>query len=409
MSDTASTRATGASASPAPPRPDGELRPPAALARALVAVAAFVLTGLALRAVAIAPGGDVIGAKLDWWRAEAARYDTVFVGSSHVLRAFVPETFDRELAAAGLESRSFNFGVQAVHLIEERWLLERVLAAGDGHLRRVFFEYQWLTPQIDPENAFLPRTIYWHDWEATSLAVERALHWERELGAGFGYVEDEAQRHSIFTLADRCLPSGLRASHEHLEHFAAERLLIGRGKDVAKGLLRTPEPRWAQTEGYVALEDDAAGAGAEPRSYLARRKRFLDERERFRNDVAMLEREPVVFGDADWVNEALTRVDDLELVRAIARSVEERGIEFVLVIMPSQSANRPFEERLERELGAPVLRYNQPGLHPELYTLENRFDSGHLSEVGARLFSAELARDTATLERAGRAGAEEVQ
>jgi hypothetical protein len=150
MSDTASTRATGASASPAPPRPDGELRPPAALARALVAVAAFVLTGLALRAVAIAPGGDVIGAKLDWWRAEAARYDTVFVGSSHVLRAFVPETFDRELAAAGLESRSFNFGVQAVHLIEERWLLERVLAAGDGQLRRVFFEYQWLTPQIDP-------------------------------------------------------------------------------------------------------------------------------------------------------------------------------------------------------------------------------------------------------------------
>jgi hypothetical protein len=390
-----------ASASPAPPRPGGELCPSAALARVLVALAAFVLTGVALRSVAIAPGGDVIGAKLDWWRAEGKRYDTVFVGSSHVLRAFVPETFDRELSAAGLEAHSYNFGVQAVHLLEARWLLERILEASDGHLRRVFFEYQWLTPQIDPANAFLPRTVYWHDWETTSLAVERALHWDRELAPGLGYVEVDPGSHSIFSVMDRCLPSGARAARGHLGHFASERVFLGRGEDAAKGLLgrgRARTARYAVRDGYVALEQDAAGLGAEPRSYLRRRERFLEQRERYLAEVAALEREPVVFGDGEWVDGALARVDDLELLRAIAHAVEERGIEFALVIMPSQSANRPFEERLERELGAAVLRYNLPERYPELYAPENRFDSGHLSAEGARLFSARLARDTAALE-----------
>ena len=61
--------------------------------------------------------------------------------------------------------------------------------------------------------------------------------------------------------------------------------------------------------------------------------------------------------------------------------------------MPSQSANRPFEERLLEELDALVLRYNQPERYPALYDPSLRWDSGHLSAEGATYFSRLLARD----------------
>ncbi len=372
---------------------------PGILARVAVGLAAFVLVGRILRAVAAPPGGGVIGAKLEYWSEHAGEYDTVFLGSSHVLRAFVPAEFDRLLSGKGLESRSFNFGVQAVHLIEARYLLREILEQEGARVRRVFFEYGWLMPQIDPQNASLPRTIYWHDREHTALAVQRCLHWGDELGDMFHHVESNGERTSILSLAERLLPPGWRAAQGHLEHFALDRVLIGRGKDVAKGLLGRSHGqtrRYGPGQGYLALEDELSapgGAGEERNSYLRRRERFLAGRERYLRDVAALAREPLAFGDGEWINGELLRVDDLELVRSIADLVRGHGAEFVLVILPSQSCNRPFEERLTAELGSPVLRYNLPGRHPELYDPDKRFDSGHLSAEGALVFTRLFARD----------------
>src|SRR5262249_32557636 len=151
------------------------------------------------------------------WRAHGGEYDTVFVGSSHVLRSFVPGEFDRATAELGLATRSFNFGVQALTLLEARYLFERLLDSRPG-LARVFFEYQWLSPQIDPQNSFNPRTVYGHDAETTELAIARALHWDGALG-GLPFVEDPAHAHALFTVADRLFPGGVRAAEEHAQHF----------------------------------------------------------------------------------------------------------------------------------------------------------------------------------------------
>lgn len=376
------------------PRPPGAL---GMLARSAVALAAFALVGVALRAVASPAGGGTVGAKVEYWRAHASEFDTVFVGSSHVHRGFVPEEFDRLLAAGGLECRSFNFGIQLPHLIEARHLIQEVLAS--GNVERVFLEYQSLVPQVDPENAFIPRSLYWHDGPGTALAVERCLAWGRALGDGFGFAEDRSEVHSIFVLAERfAVPPCWRASGEHVEHFLVNALLIGRGKDVVKGLLGREHGQTARvgaSQGYLSLEEelaDLAGRG-EANAYARRRATFLAELERYSEEVAALEREPEVFGDQEWMNPELLRVDDLELLQRIAAEVQERGVQFVLVVMPSQSCNRAFEERLVEDLGARVLRYNRPDLYPELYAPENRFDAGHLSGQGALLFTRILARE----------------
>jgi len=372
-----------------------------ALARVAVALLTFTVTCLALRAVAAPAGGSSIGGKLEYWREHAGEYDTVFVGSSHVLRAFVPAEFDRAMTADFHEpSNSFNFGVQAIHLLEQRYLLREILDHAPA-LKRVFFEYQWLTPQIAPENAFNPRTVYWHDAETTELAVERALYWGSELGEGLHHLEDPGARHSIFNVAQRLLPPGPLAAGEHAEHFLTERLMLGRGKDVLKGVLGRElgqTGRYRTNHGYVSLEEDAsllAAQGETRNTYSVRRERFLANQEAYHTAVDTLDAAPEAFGDGEWVDADLTRVDDFELIQGIARMVQARGLEFVLVILPSQSCNRPFEERLQAELGALVLRYNVPEQYPELYESDKRYDSGHLSAEGAQYFSRLLARDYA--------------
>jgi hypothetical protein len=365
-------------------------------ARVGVAVLAFVGTTAVLRAVAAPGGGPVIGGKLEYWEQHAGEYDTVFLGSSHVFRGFVPEVYDGVLEEAGFPSSSFNFGVQSVNLVEARFLVQRILEHGQGHLRRMLFEYGWLVPQIDPRNAFAARTTYWHDWDATRVAMDRALAWEQRLGGDFVYVEDGTTNHSLFTVGDRLFSPGRRVAKEHFQHWLFDRLFAGRGKDALKGLLGRQHGetgRYGLADGYLSLEQEEQRLGNDRNAYRARRERFQASQEAFAEDVRALENDAVHFGDGDWIDGELLRVDDLELVRALAQEVQARGVQFVLVVMPSQSCNRPFEERLLNELGVPVLRYNLPGRYPDLYAVEQRFDSGHLTASGAGILSRLLARD----------------
>ena len=388
--------------SPVPARPAPG--PAGITARCALALATFAATLVVLRAVAAAPGGSSIGGRLEAWRESGDEYDTLFVGTSHVLRAFVPAKFDEAFVSQGGASRSCNFGVQGASLLETRWLLRELLDAQPG-IRRVFFEYQWLIPQIDPENAFNPRSVYWHDAETTRLAVARARHWGGALGDELAIVERPSERYSVFTLLERGAGGGERAALQHVQHWLTELFTLGRGKDVLKGLAgqrASRSARAAASDGYLALEDEVAAlarAGNTENSYSARRARFLEHQSEYQESVDRLDGEERVFGDGEWLDERLVRVDDLELVQSIAREVQARGLEFVLVILPSQSCDRPFEERLMAELGAPVLRYNVPALYPRLYDVEYRFDSGHLSAEGADYFSRLLARDTAALAR----------
>lgn len=287
-----------------------------------MAAALFVSVGPGKPAVAAKVGDSVIDCKLEYWRAHATEYDTLVLGSSHVLRAFVPAEFDHLMATAGYATHSFNFGGQAVHLIEQRNLLQRVLKESDGRLRRVFFEYEWPTLKLDAQSAAPP---------SASVGPSKDVH-------------DQIARYS--------------AGH-----------------------------------GYLSLEGEDHCPGAEENSYRGRRERFLENQERYREGVEALGREPVAFGDRRPVNAALQSADDFDLLLRIAREVEAREVQFVLVILPSQTCNRPLEERLERELGAPLLRYNLPGRYPELYEPAKRYDQEHLSVEGALDFTRLLARD----------------
>ena len=373
-----------------------------------MAAASFLLVGALFRSVASPSGGPLVGAKREYFAAHAERFDTVFLGSSHVYRGFVPGEFDRLARAAGVQSTSFNYGVQLPNLIECLYLVRELVETAPG-LERIFFEYQTLTPQIDPANAFQPRALYWHDLAETRRAAERSLHWGSELGGDFTYVEDPASARSGPALLGRVLPPAWRAAGDHVQHGLTELLFTGRAKDVGRGALGRMHGqalRFDAEAGYVSLEGEErrlSERGQVDNPYSRRRTRFAGRREAYLEDVRRLTEEAAVFGDDEWMNAELVQVHDVELVAEIVRTAHDAGVELILVVMPQQSADREVEKTLAERTGAPLLRYNRPDRYPELYAPENRFDSGHLSEEGARLFTRHLAGDylRATLEAGG--------
>ena len=371
--------------------------PAGLLARVAVAALGFLAVNLALRGVASPDGGGLVGAKRELLAEVGGEVDTLFLGSSHVYRGFDPATFDAAMAEAGLPTSSFNHGVQLPNLVELRYLTERALELADGGLRHVLVEPLAFLPQIDPANEFTPRAMYWHDLESTRLAVERTF----AHGEGLRYVEDGGRSTSLPTLFASLLPADVRVASDHVQHALLKGLLHGRWKDIARGAAGRAHGQTARLtagRGYLPLEREeerllAGGATRNP--YTRRRERFLEESDTWEERVAALGTEDVVFGDEEWINAELSRFDDLEILRAIVDSIRAAGAEPYLVITPDISCHREFEESLEIELGCRVLRYTRPELYPELYAPENRFDSGHLSAEGARVFSSLLARDVA--------------
>ncbi len=367
-------------------------------ARIGVAVVSFFCVGAVFRALASPSGGALVGAKREFLEARGEHFDTAFIGSSHVYRGFVPSEFDKLLGGAGVTSTSLNYGVQLPNLIEARFLIRELLENTPG-LKRVLFEYQSLTPQVDPANAFQPRSVYWHDASSTRLAIERTLHWGRELGSGFTYVEDPASALSAFGLIDRLLPAPWRAANVHAQHYLADLLFVGRSKDVGRGLLNRQHgqsARFKADAGYISLEAEnrrLSELGQADNPYSRRSRHFADMITQYTEDVQRLRTERLVLGDEEWMNAELIRIPDLQLLAQIAREVLDAGVEFILVVMPQQSADRDVEEELVERVGVPVLRYNRPDRYPELYEPAMRFDSGHLSADGALRFTRQLAHD----------------
>jgi hypothetical protein len=375
------------------------------VARLVVAIVAFAAVQLVLRAVASPGGGSMVGSKLEHFERAAERYDTVFIGTSHVFRSFVPDEFDRAMAESGEATSSFNFGIQLPNPVELHYLLRFVLEEGEGSLERVFVQYYAITPQVDPDQAFIARNVYWHDWEGTALAVERAWAIDEATPGGIHLAPTPKRENAVLAIVERQLPSRWFLTREHWQHWIKREAFVARGKDVARGALGRTHGMtgwWGPRRGYYPLEEDYERRAAEgnPENVIIRRREAFDP-ETFLAHVERLRTEEVVWGDREWMNPEVQRFSDLEVYRSMVELARAAGIELVVVIMPSNSCDRPFEARLREELGAPLIQFNLPDAYPWFYDPELRFDSGHLTAEGALEFTRVLAKEYLSLPRGG--------
>lgn len=342
-------------------------RPPLTLV--LTACAAFALTAFGLGRLAPYPEMGDLDDKLRFFEARRDDYDTLFFGSSRVLRGVMPEVFDAETARGGEPARSFNFGIAGMEGHETASLVRRVLAMEPARLRRVVVELpdaESLGTAIESENRFKTRMVFWHDPEETAAAI----------AAG--------EMRSIGAAADHLLHGLAHAGAAGLGRSALAAVRDRSG--AAVGLppahrLRPLDPEeLARTGGFEAFSDFAY---ANPDAHPLRRS-FLRALPAYRRDVErLIAATPAVELSSD------ARVAGW--VARVTAAIRRAGAEPVFLVPPTIRPT-PGAYRLAAAGRVPgFVAFNDPAAYPRLFAVEHRFDRDHLTTEGAVLFSRLLA------------------
>lgn len=324
---------------------------PAALFAAAFAGVAIPLS-LAFRAQTPMPDMIVFTPKLEAYRAAAADYDTVFIGTSRTFYHIVPEEVEAGAALAGCPGwRVINLGVFGLTGYEQDWLTGEVLKAGDGKLQRVIIE--------DP----LPNT---HKLADATTDRARYFHgpemWPAHMASIASYPESLPKR--VFRAGMFVIGAGFDLSG------------VGRGSDLMFPPAEAPRPsQFDMSErGFEAL-----GSITTP-DILARRAEF-------ENDPAGFDAYLARYGapsNEDTAQRASYLADRLDRLSA----AEVTSALYISPDLPELDRTPRTGEAVRALPGNRiVLNFNRPDVYPDLFERDLWYDFSHFGEAGARALS----------------------
>ncbi|HEX8309812.1 MAG TPA: hypothetical protein VF614_00750 [Chthoniobacteraceae bacterium] len=297
--------------------------------------------------------------KLAFYRAHHQQFDTIFIGSSRTNRQLNPAVFDEVAREHGVESRSFNFGIDGMFAPEDGYVVDQVVAVRPK-LKRVVIE---LSPfHADVATRTLgARSAYWRDWKRTQIVFSQFFDRRLKPLQWSAWQEGLRQRADYWwSFAEYC---GL---------FMQNVANVGRGAALVERVLelekRAPklEAVGDREDGYNALSRPGGLEGKALRKYEAALA------ERLGKDEAKLPLGPG--GNAN--------------VKEMVGRFRKRGAEVFLVVAPVISRPRayPKGKRLPE-----VFDFTDIQAWPELFVPENRYDLGHLNEAGSEIYTRALA------------------
>ena len=320
---------------------------------AAISGAAFLATSAVIHALLprMIPKG--VAAKLEYFSDHKNEFDTLFVGTSHFYYGVSPKIFDETTRAAGLPTRTFNFGIDGMHPPENFYVLEQILKARPEALKWVFIEMGEIETKLKENELGTERLLYWHDWPRTLLALRKTLN-PRE---GLKWYDNVSR---IWT-ARRVL--GL-----HLGLFAKRFTNVGRAADWSR----------PSTDEESKLELGPAGDGYR----IAGSAMTPDRAAVFQKTLA---------GELSNARpRTVDRYTDSAYRDAAARVRELRSTPiFVSTPVIFQSVLR---FRGSSPPGA-VLSFNDAKAYPAFYDTAVRIDDGHLTREGAEKFTRLLAEE----------------
>jgi hypothetical protein len=296
-----------------------------------------------------------VAAKLEFFSQHQDDFDTLLVGTSSIYYSVSPEIFDRTTGDSGLPTRTFNFGIDAMHPPENFYVLEQILKTKPRHLKWVFLETADVETKLHKVLG-TERAVYWHDWSRTSLALRKALN---PRGDAKWYIKV-----SRLWRARRDLAA-------HLTLFAQRFANVGRGAD----LLSSPnDARKREAEVELGPRRDGyrvAGNAMSPEN-------AADFQRRLAQEIAEARPKPLD-PSAD------------EAYRDSARRIRAHGAAPVFVV-PPLIFQSPISFRQSPPPG-PLLAFNNAATYPTLFDTKFRIDDAHLTKEGAAEFTRLLANE----------------
>ncbi len=373
-------------AAPLPTRTPGP-RPAAGRSLAWTFLTVAIGIGAALGFDAAWPGereADLagLGDKLAWWREHGAAVDVAVVGSSRVYRSVVPRIVSESLAEQGCgEQRVFNFawpGSSAPTLLRVLDEIDATPAPSGGRIVLVDPHPAIGPPLHLPGH---PRSRYANGWDTAGLGFDQLRAFAIDGGFGAHPVAQALQAVGVEPMRSIRVRLGL----DYLRTLAVSLLGIGSWSERFFGAASAPRRSDAAhlvDAGYVSLDANLARATGAARERLLRRRlgpdddAWLDERRAELRRVAGQPAEPLAAPGR----------------RLVARLLDAAGERGALLLTPT------LDERNERKAASIAARFapEHPvfavdlATWPALGDTAHWFDRGHMSDAGARAYSARL-------------------
>jgi hypothetical protein len=319
--------------------------------------AVFSVATVILRQLAPEPPVPEISEKFRWLEAKPKAYNVFFIGSSRVRRHLSPDVFDAEVAKAGLQVRSYNFGIDGMTSPELSYVLERMLAKRRGACLAVVMDINGLRQKIEaPYDESSPRQLHWHDWKHTASVCESILRapqahsarWDQRLALLVGHLRLMFERASA-------LGGAVRIYQRTSSSTAALPSYIREGR------------------GYAPVRTKLSGA----------------VKAKYENALGEMKAGP---RPLDQYDPALGR--EFQRLTELVESAGAQPIFFVAptTFVPAAQIPRP------RPDGTPLtLSFDRPEEYPALYAPENRYDVQHLNADGAAELTKYVAAAVATV------------
>jgi hypothetical protein len=340
----------------------------------------------------------VIDEKLAHFAAHKDEYDTLFFGSSRTYRHLLPGQFDAATAAAGMPTKSFNFGIDGMFPPEDGYVLEQLFALKPRNLKRIFIEISFPRNHwsgMDPEST---RALHWHDgprmlqlaseefrrYAPRRLAYPPQQNASRKPRSWRKAISDSPREAGKWWRAMSEKQNGLSGQigkfSVHVGLFFRRTLGIGQvGEFVARyskafNSRQPPTARLVESNGL-----GPNGDGAVPVQWMETAEpSFLEKFERCKAERLA----------APAPLRSLSKGHEADVVGMIALA-RRHGVKPILYISPEVVPCRRYPET---ETQVALFDFTDIAKYPELFQTELRIDISHMNDVGAKLFTEAFAR-----------------
>ena len=323
-----------------------------------VAIAVMVLVATSALFHALLPPmiPKGVAAKLEFFAEHKDEFDTLLVGTSSIYYSVSPEIFDRTTAESGLPTRTFNFGIDAMHPPENFYVLEEILKTKPANLKWVFLETADIETKLHKVLG-TERAVYWHDWPRTKLALRKAL---------------DPRGDANWLIRISRLWRARRDLVAHLKLFAQRFANVGRGVDLLSSRhndrkLEADTELGPKRDGY-RLAGDAMTA-----------EQATSFQQRLAQEIAGARPKRL----DPYADEAYR--DYAQRIRSIGAAP--------LFVVPPLIFQSPVSFREPPPSPGPLLPFNDASAYPMLFDTQFRIDDAHLSTEGAEEFTRLLAQE----------------
>ena len=297
-----------------------------------------------------------VAAKLEFFAQHKDEFDTLLVGTSSIYYSVSPEIFDRTTGENGLPTRTFNFGIDAMHPPENFYVLDQILKTNPRNLKWVFLETAGIETKLHKVLG-TERAVYWHDWPRTALALRKALN---------------PRGNATWSIRISRLWVARRTLAAHLKLFAQRFANIGRAGEIL-----SPRNDGRKLEAEVELGPRRDGYRLAGHAMSA--EQAVSFQQRLAREIAEARPKPL----DQYADEAYR--DYAQRVRAIGAAP--------LFVVPPLIFQSPVSFREPPPAPGPLLSFNDAKAYPMLFDTRFRIDDAHLTQEGAEEFTRLLAQE----------------